>query len=607
MNLIQRFINNGFGVVPLKKHSKKPFVKNWETTKFTIEDFRDPELNIGVNLKQSNLIDIDLDTPTAIPFGPKFLPLNSMVFGVSKMKPTHYIYKNIGLKSLKRNFMDGTTIAELRTGGQTVFPNSICESKINGGQLAERVWVNETFNVYEDPDIESKFNKLCAATAFQKYIDSDNLDMVKLASCLKRYTNWDFDERCLFINRVISEIRNKDGHVLFKMRDIHPKIENVEKKWSDSEQKKSGYPSLAKQLGISEEYCREVLSWIGNIREEKTPEIKTKRVVDFVANAMTDDDFTKNIELKFLVEGIVPDRGVFVLAGRPKSMKSFMALDLAYAIQNPGTNFLGIPVLHGDVLLLALEDNEVSMNKRVKDMGNVRKAKPTTFILKNCPRIGEGLEESIEEWCNQKPDPRLIIVDTFQLIKPTKRGNTLDYDFDYEILSKLNEVVSRRKIAILYIHHLSQADKSHSWDKIMGSTAHQGATDAMYMLDREAAGNKGVITGRGRNIQDFKYDLEWNPNNDLRFKNLGSTVVRMVAENKRLIYKAFKEFEGEEMKPSDVKKYYGYHANSSDGKNIQSNMSRMKDRGELLPGSVFGSYKSPYSKDQIDENGNLLS
>ena len=62
-----------------------------------------------------------------------------------------------------------------------------------------------------------------------------------------------------------------------------------------------------------------------------------------------------------------------------------------------------------------------------------------------------------------------------------------------------------------------------------------------------------------------------------------------------------------EKKPSDVKKYYGYHTNSSDGKNIQSNMSRMKDRGELLPGSVFGSYKSPYSKDQIDENGNLLS
>ena len=141
----------------------------------------------------------------------------------------------------------------------------------------------------------------------------------------------------------------------------------------------------------------------------------------------------------------MPDRGVFVLAGRPKSMKSFMALDLAYAIQNPGTNFLGIPVLHGDVLLLALEDNEVSMNKRVKDMGNVRKAKPTTFILKNCPRIGEGLEESIEEWCNQKPNPRLIIIDTFQLIKPMKRGNTLDYDFDYEILSKLNEVASEGK------------------------------------------------------------------------------------------------------------------------------------------------------------------
>ena len=48
------------------------------------------------------------------------------------------------------------------------------------------------------------------------------------------------------------------------------------------------------------------------------------------------------------------------------------------------------------------------------------------------------------------------------------------------------------------------SDKSRrAWDKIMGSTGHQGVTDAMYMLSRDEDGYKGSFEGIGRNIAGF--------------------------------------------------------------------------------------------------------
>ena len=62
-----------------------------------------------------------------------------------------------------------------------------------------------------------------------------------------------------------------------------------------------------------------------------------------------------------LIEGLLPDKSLFLLSGKPKAGKSFLALDLAYAAQN-GTNVFGTHRVNrpGPVVYLAMEDGETA-------------------------------------------------------------------------------------------------------------------------------------------------------------------------------------------------------------------------------------------------------
>ena len=80
--------------------------------------------NVGINLGQSNLIDVDLDCALAVHFGRIWLPQNTLKLArITKNveEITHYFYLNN--KSLKDNDVKkfkGQTILENRCSGQTV-------------------------------------------------------------------------------------------------------------------------------------------------------------------------------------------------------------------------------------------------------------------------------------------------------------------------------------------------------------------------------------------------------------------------------------------------------------------------------------------------------
>ena len=91
----------------------------------------------------------------------------------------------------------------------------------------------------------------------------------------------------------------------------------------------------------------------------------------------------------------------------------------------------------------------------------------------------------------------------------------------------------------------------------MGSTGHQGCTDAMYMLERTEESNKATFKGIGRNIAEFKIDLEWNanPKQPHTFQYAGDTYQIATEKHKREIFMAMKRLaiDGEEsVKPADV-------------------------------------------------------
>jgi len=612
----QELINLNIIPIPLDKSGdgKGLKIKGWEEKEFTAEDFNDNN-NVGMNLGLSKKADADMDSREAVYFAPKFMsptrtlglksPTGSMTV------TSHYIYDEQP-DYIKREFPDGRTIAELRGNGNTVVAPSVAESKLFNKQRCERVWTNKK-GFEKNPDLLEQFNFVCVASVLKTVIESNNMPFVKLTACFKRYCpDWSEDKLYKRIEIVCNSIKHKKGGNLFKWNVVKAKVKTVLKNWDKPGYHQSGYESFAKEVGLTPEYARDMFAWIGNVPKQGNRDDR-KTIISFVERSMTEKQFHEKIERSYLVSPIICDVGLYVVAGKPKGGKSRVLKHLAYLVQNKGLGtWIGYTVMNGDVLLLALEDNEDSMNLDIKGMGYQHKIKPTTYVGQ-CPSLDRGLEESIKIWTEEVPNPKLVIIDTFQNIKPLgeqKTKNANAYEVDYYYLSKLHSLAKELKLCIIYVHHLSQADKTHSWDKIMGSTGHQGCTDAMYMLERPEESNKATLKGIGRNIAEFKIDLEWNanPKQPFTFQYAGDTFQVATEKHKREIFMAMKQLanDGEEsVKPADVYKVLNLVSNKEKG-TCNKNMMRMKSKQELLPGDKYGEYKLALPVDRYDDNGNIL-
>ena len=77
----EALIKQGFAIVPLKKNKKHNTDSDILERDYTIQDVLNPinnawdsDGNLGINLKKSKLIDIDLEKKSSIHFGSKWLP-----------------------------------------------------------------------------------------------------------------------------------------------------------------------------------------------------------------------------------------------------------------------------------------------------------------------------------------------------------------------------------------------------------------------------------------------------------------------------------------------------------------------------------------------------
>ena len=609
MKELKAYLDKKIVVLPLTKGKKEIKIPEWQNKFFGVQDFNLTN-NIGGDLGRSNLGHVDLDSAESVYMARKTLKPTWEIMVMSpdgkEVKTTGYLYlNNNSIKEYRQlKHADGEYLAELRIEGNCVLPPSTCPSRHFEYQQCKRL-SNDVEPIF-DEDLEKKFNIVCVLSALARLIKksgSNNSPIYKTYTCLLRYCpDWSEEERDQFVAN-INEFCGFDES--YKSR-----IRSVKKGYEKSNKKMAGYKSLADTLKVDKFYLKDLFNLIGEVPKNEEEDRKT--VVDFTALAMTEEDFKSKEKLSFLVPPVLQSEGLVILAGRPKSMKSFMGIDLAYSVVNDGLFLNTYKCDQGDVLLLSLEDGKLSHKGRIEAMGLLNKKKPTTFTQHTCPCLGKGFEESLELWVQKNKNPKLVIIDTFQKIKPifareTQKANA--YEVDYFYLSKLKDLAHKHKILIMYIHHLSQADRSHSWDKIMGSTGHQGVTDAMFMLEREDATNKGTFKGRGREIMDINIDLDWNAKGDLRYTYANDTVEKVFVDTKARVLVAMRDLtlEGEtNIKPKDVARFLD-ETKQKEKDLIKRTMNRMADKGELNKGDSYGTYKLKYPADKITDSGQILA
>ena len=206
-----------------------------------------------------------------------------------------------------------------------------------------------------------------------------------------------------------------------------------------------------------------------------------------------------------VVEGLLY-AGAYILAGAPKIGKSFLVAQIAYHVST-GQDLWGYKVHQGTVLYLALEDDFQRIQSRMFMMYGVNDTDRLHFTTA-AGKIGNGLDEQLENFVRKHPDTRLIIIDTMQKIREVG-GEAYSYASDYEIIGKLKEFADKHCICILTVHHTRKQPAGDSFEMISGTTGLLGCADgSLLMQKKKRTALEATIDVVGRDQQDQILYLE---------------------------------------------------------------------------------------------------
>ncbi len=274
--------------------------------------------------------------------------------------------------------------------------------------------------------------------------------------------------------------------------------------------------------------------------------------------------------IRWIVPDILPE-GLSLLCGKPKLGKSWMALDLAFAVAE-GDNCLGSTCEQGAVLYLALEDNRRRLQDRLRKIKPSEQWPSNLSLINEAPRIGAGGLRCIENWIATQQNPRLIIVDTLATVRPPRGGGQTDYAADYGALRGLHQIASERRVGIVVVHHVRKTEGDDPFDTVSGSTGITGAADATLILTKRSEDGGVVLYGRGRDLQEFEKGVEFDKER-CRWKYVGDPDTVFLSGSRQRILKAL---EAGKQTPAGISD----HSNLTID-NTHQLLKRMVDKGQI--------------------------
>lgn len=241
--------------------------------------------------------------------------------------------------------------------------------------------------------------------------------------------------------------------------------------------------------------------------------------------------------IKWIVPGFLPE-GLTVLAGPPKVGKSWLTLDIALAVATGG-EVLGQKVEQGDVLLLALEDNDRRLQDRLDKLTGDEDWPEALHYATDWPRLDQGGLQAIADWIDSVPNPRLIIIDTLAKVKPLLKGKGgTAYDNDVAALGPLHRQASDRRVSTLPVTHQRKMETDDPLESVSGSFGITGTADTTAVLVRGPGGMGNALYARGRDIAEFERAVKLV---DFRWQIQGDPLEVFAGDTRKAILKAIRE------------------------------------------------------------------
>lgn len=297
--------------------------------------------------------------------------------------------------------------------------------------------------------------------------------------------------------------------------------------------------------------------------------------------------------LEYIIDELMVP-GCYLLAGAPKSRKSFVALHMAIAIASGGTVFgrFNVPKEHG-VLYLDLEMSQNSVYRRVQTMMQKGVHWPRNLhFMFNDAWTFRGVEAGahLDNWLDVHTDVRVVIIDVLAQWKEPVDPRTPVYTADYDALKFIQRIATRRNIAIIVVHHTNKSKVGkgdNPFDKISGSTGIQGAVDAMWLLMRDPENPMSTsLQMTDRNIYDIdRLDLVWDDYLGCHTIDPKLKLLNGATAERKAVYQALADH-GATMTPAELAGIVG----KSDA-NVKKMLSRLV-QDQLVEKVGYGRYKA---------------
>lgn len=211
------------------------------------------------------------------------------------------------------------------------------------------------------------------------------------------------------------------------------------------------------------------------------------------------------------IAGEIIVEGLTLLAARPKIGKTWMATEIAAAVETGGTCLGGVQCKQGEVLFLALEDNQRRMQRRLtKLFGAFKQSWPHISIAHSWPRAHEGGIDKLRKWLTAHPKGRLVVIDVLARFRKPSPPGKQSFELDYEAVAQLQSLAGEYPgLAIIVIHHLRKSEGGDDpLDAISGTLGLNAAADAVLIIHKTAQGT--TLYGRSRDVDEIDKALTWN-------------------------------------------------------------------------------------------------
>jgi hypothetical protein len=287
--------------------------------------------------------------------------------------------------------------------------------------------------------------------------------------------------------------------------------------------------------------------------------------------------------VRIILPGLIPE-GVTLLAGKPKVGKSWLALDVCLAVADETRFVLGdMRPVHGDVLYLALEDNQRRLKKRIDKIVQTGAWPDHLELHTEWKRMDQGGLENIEAWLKLAKEPRLIWIDTLAKIRPIAGRSEQAYAGDYRAIEGLQKLSARYQVGIVINHHLRKmSSEEDAFDDVSGTLGLTGAADTIIVLKRHSGMVKVFV--RGRDIEEAEFAAEFN-RNTCRWRLVGDAAEVFRSQERQAIIAALKgagKDEGGNLKPMSISEIMAA-TERRDRNSVDRMLSRMRRAGEVVP------------------------